>query len=162
QRLSSRVLAGRTAELDQLLAAATRCADGSPSVVLVGGEAGIGKSRLVAELAARVTDDGAARVLWGQCADLEEATIPLLPVVNAVSDLDGDDLVPATALGGAASSQLGAAPTARLHALVLDRLAGAAAQEPVVLVVEDVHWADRSTLDLLAFLARRLREEHVL
>jgi DNA-binding CsgD family transcriptional regulator/tetratricopeptide (TPR) repeat protein len=162
QRLSSRAFAGRTGELAQLLAALARCAEGSPAVVLVGGDAGIGKSRLIAELAARAADDGEVRVLWGQCADLEEAAIPLLPLANAFRDV-GDDLL-ATAMPRAVSpsAQLSAAPAARLHTLVLDHLAQASASAPVLLLLEDIHWADRSTLDVLAFLARRLRHEHVL
>ena len=57
----------------------------------------------------------------------------------------------------ATSAQLVGGPIARLHALVLDRLERAAAASPVLLVLEDLQWADRSTLDLVAFLARRLR-----
>src|SRR5262249_37273041 len=53
-------------------------------------------------------------------------------------------------------------PAAGLHPLILDRLAEAAAQAPILLLVEDLHWADRSTLELLAFLARRMRDERIL
>jgi DNA-binding CsgD family transcriptional regulator/tetratricopeptide (TPR) repeat protein len=157
QRLSSRVFAGRAAELGELVAALDRAVYGQPSMVLVGGEAGIGKSRLLAELAARAADE--ARVLWGQCAALDEAVIPLLPVAEALSDLaggDGDLL----ATDGTTRERLAAAPAGRLHAAVLDRLGRASA--PVLLALEDIHWADRSTLDLLAFLARRLRSEQLL
>jgi DNA-binding CsgD family transcriptional regulator/tetratricopeptide (TPR) repeat protein len=160
QRLSSRVFAGRATELRELAAAMERAIDGHPSMVLVGGEAGIGKSRLVAELAARAAD-GATRVLRGQCAGLEDAVIPLLPIAEALSDLADDDAArDLLATVGPSSAQLVAAPAARLHAAVLDRLASASA--PLLLVLEDIHWADRSTLDLLAFLARRLRTEQIL
>ena len=72
-------------------AAMTRAADGAPGVVLLGGEAGIGKSRLLSELATRAVDGG-VRVLRGQCVSLEEAAIPLLPVADALRDLgeEGD------------------------------------------------------------------------
>jgi DNA-binding CsgD family transcriptional regulator len=156
QRLSSGVLAGRATELGELVAALDRAIDGSPSVVLIGGEAGIGKSRLVAELAARADD--ATRVMWGQCAALDDAVIPLLPVAEALAEPgDSDVLAP-----GPAGAQLGAARAARMHAAVLDRLVVASTAAPVLLVLEDIHWADRSTLDLLAFLARRLRAEPIL
>jgi DNA-binding CsgD family transcriptional regulator len=143
-RLSSRVFAGRAAELGELVAALERAIDGQPSLMLVGGEAGMGKSRLLEELAARAADR-AARLLWGQCAALDDAVIPLLPVTEA--------------LGGLPDDAATASP-ARLHAAVLDGLRHASA--PVLLALEDIHWADRSTLDLLAFLARRLRGEQVL
>jgi DNA-binding CsgD family transcriptional regulator/tetratricopeptide (TPR) repeat protein len=167
QRVSSRVFAGRAGELGELVADMKQAAAGVPLVALVGGEAGIGKSRLLAELAARVADDD-ARVLWGQCASLEGAAIPLLPVTDALSDLEaGDDAervleAAALPLARSASAQFGAGPVARLHALVLGLLDRTSAAVPVLLVLEDLHWADQSTLDLLAFLARRLRRERIL
>jgi predicted ATPase len=82
QRVSSPVFAGRADELAELVAAMTRAAEGTPGVVLVGGEAGVGKSRLLSELAALGVQDG-LRVLLGQCVGLDEATIPLLPVTGA-------------------------------------------------------------------------------
>jgi DNA-binding CsgD family transcriptional regulator len=167
QRLSSRIFAGRARELAELLEAMEQATAGVPIVALVGGEAGIGKSRLLAELAARAADGG-SRVLHGQCANLDEAAIPLLPVADALSDLraDGDAEhvleAAAPAMAEAASAQFAAGPVARLHALVLDRLETASASVPVLLVLEDLHWADQSTLDLVAFLARRLRRERIL
>jgi DNA-binding CsgD family transcriptional regulator len=159
QRLSSGVLAGRATELGELVAAMDRAIDGTPSVVLIGGEAGIGKSRLVAELAARADD--ATRVMWGQCAALDDAVIPLLPVAEALSEAGDADARDVLATGPA-TAQLVGAPAARMHAAVLDRLGVASTAAPVLLVLEDIHWADRSTLDLLAFLARRLRTEQIL
>jgi DNA-binding CsgD family transcriptional regulator len=162
QRVSSSVFAGRARELDELVTAMDRAAEGQPGVVLVGGEAGIGKSRLLAELAAQAPER-AVRVLWGQCAGLEEAAIPLLPVASALSGLPGEgttaDLL---AAAGKTSATLVLEPSARLHALVLNRLSGASSSDPVLLALEDIHWADRSTLDLLAALARHLRDEHLL
>ena len=146
--LSSRVFAGRTSELGALAAALARAADGSPTVALVGGEAGIGKSRLLAEFAARAPE-GNARVLWGHCAGLEEAAIPLLPIVTALADLPDDEGGPD--LRGT-----------RVHPLVVDRLERASASAPVLLLVEDIQWADRSTLDLLTFLGRRLRSARIM
>jgi DNA-binding CsgD family transcriptional regulator len=146
QRVSSSVFAGRASELGELSAAMARAADGAPGVVLLGGEAGIGKSRLLSELEARAQRDG-VRVLRGQCVSLEEAAIPLLPVADVLRDLSGDDQL----LAGRIS-----------HALVRDRLERAAASSPVLVALEDVQWADRSTLDLVGFLARRLRDERIL
>jgi DNA-binding CsgD family transcriptional regulator len=165
RRLSSQVFAGRAGEIDELVGAMAHAKDGSPTVVLIAGDAGIGKSRLLAELAARAADDE-VRVAWGQCAGLEDAAIPLLPVANALSELadddPGDTAGDLLALARPANAPLTAQPSARLHAAVLNRLARASTSGPTVLVLEDIHWADRSTLALLAFLARHLRGERLL
>ncbi|HEX5898627.1 MAG TPA: ATP-binding protein [Solirubrobacteraceae bacterium] len=162
QRVSSPVFVGRTNELAELIAAMTRAAEGAPGLVLVGGEAGVGKSRLISELATRAVHGG-LRVAVGQCVGLDEATIPLLPVADALRGLAeaGAPDLPSAAVAPAGGA-LAEGPSSRLHVLVLDRLADAAAAGPVVLVIEDVHWADRSTLELLRFLARRLRDERIL
>jgi DNA-binding CsgD family transcriptional regulator/tetratricopeptide (TPR) repeat protein len=155
-RVSSPVFVGRAAELDELAAAMAQAREGAPSLQLVGGEPGVGKSRLAAELSARVGADG-DRLLIGQCVGLDEATIPLLPVIDALRGLDDG----AEELSGAVPAS-GGQPPAGLHPLILERLADAAEQAPILLVVEDLHWADRSTLELLAFLARRMRDERIL
>ncbi len=157
-RVSSPVFVGRADELGELVAAMAGARAGTPGLVLVGGEAGVGKSRLVAELSAYASADG-DQILAGQCVGFEEATIPLLPVIDALRGLDdgAQDLLD-TRLAPVSA----AGPPAGLHPLVLDRLAAAAATAPILLIVEDVHWADRSTLELLAYLARRLRDERVL
>ena len=126
----------------------TRAAEGTPGLVLVGGEAGVGKSRLLSELAAWGVNDGLRGVLLGQCVELDEATIPLLPVADALGGLAADGALdlPSAAVGPAGGT-LAEGPSSRLHVVVLDRLAEAAAADPIVLVIEDVHWADRSTLE---------------
>jgi DNA-binding CsgD family transcriptional regulator len=154
-RVSSPVFVGRAAELDELVAAMAQAREGAPSLVLVGGEAGVGKSRLASELTARAGAEG-DRILVGQCVGFDEAAIPLLPVIDALRGLDGGaEELPVVAPAG------GGRP-AGLHPLILDRLAEASADTPILLVVEDLHWADRSTLELLAFVARRMREERIL
>ena len=157
-RVSSPVFVGRADELGELVAAMAGARAGTPGFVLVGGEAGVGKSRLVAELITHATADG-DQILAGQCVGFDEATIPLLPVIDALRGLDdgAQDLLE-TRLAPVSA----AGPPAGLHPLVLDRLAAAAAAAPILIVVEDIHWADRSTLELLAYLARRLRDERVL
>jgi DNA-binding CsgD family transcriptional regulator/tetratricopeptide (TPR) repeat protein len=157
-RVSSPVFVGRADELGELVAGMAAARAGTPGLVLVGGEAGVGKTRLVGELTAYASADG-VQILAGQCVGFDEATIPLLPVIDALRGLDdgAQDLLES----GFASVNV-EGPPAGLHPLVLDRLAVAAAAAPILLIVEDVHSADRSTLGLLAYLARRLRDERVL
>ena len=158
-----------------------RAEDGEPVVVLVGGEAGIGKSRLVRELADRARERGDL-VLEGGCVSLgSDEGLPFAPIAEALRGLARisnreilDGLIdPATRelarlvpelLDDPRDIPSDAPPEwaqTRLFELtiLLERLGR---RRPVTLVVEDVHWADRSTRDLLAFLARRLRDERVL
>jgi predicted ATPase len=177
-RVASPTLVGRIEELQVLEAARRRAADGEPAVVLVGGEAGIGKTRLVTELAARCATDG-TRVLQGGCVPVGEGALPYAPIVEALRALLGDVGVAAVhalvgpfwpelarllpALGAADHiAPPDQAAQARLFELMLGLLGRLGEQAPLVLVVEDLHWADRSTRDLLAFLVRNLRRERVL
>ena len=76
-------LIGRASELDALAAALTRVAEGSPEIVIVAGEAGIGKTRLIAEFADRAAASGAL-VLQGACLDLAEGGMPYAPLTEAL------------------------------------------------------------------------------
>jgi DNA-binding CsgD family transcriptional regulator len=114
---------------------------GRGRLVLVGGEAGVGKTALVTEFAGRHRQ--AARVLWGACDPLTTPR-PLGPLADV-----------APALGGRLDQLLGdEAPREVLFGALLERLR--VSRVVTVLVVEDVHWADEATLDLLRFLARRI------
>jgi predicted ATPase len=177
-RVASPTFVGRIEELQTLEAARRRAANGEPAVVLVGGEAGVGKTRLVAELTARCATDGTP-VLAGGCVPVGEGALPYAPIVAALRALVADVGVGAVrelvgpswpelarllpALGDPGRTVLAdhAAQT-RLFELLLGLLGRLSEQAPVVLVIEDLHWADRSTRDLLAFLVRNLRRERVL
>ena len=176
-RVASPAFVGRIEELQTLEAARKRAADGEPAVVLVGGEAGVGKTRLVAELTGRCAADG-IRVLSGGCIPVGEGTLPYAPLVEALRALLADlgagqmrtligpswpefaHLLPG--LGEPGRDLLGQATQTRLFELLLGLLRQLSDQAPLVLVIEDVHWADRSTRDLLSFLVRNLRRERVL
>lgn len=173
----SPVLVGREPELARIRAALTRTGAGDARVVLVGGEAGVGKSRL---LDAAFTGAGSdVRVLTGGCIELGGEGLPLVPLVEALrtlvrttspAELDGflgparrelarllpeltsDDATPAP----------GAGSTAQLFELVLGVLGRLGQDRPLVLIVEDLHWADRTTLDLVAFLVRALQGTRVM
>ncbi|TFV90009.1 helix-turn-helix transcriptional regulator [Blastococcus sp. CT_GayMR16] len=172
----SPVLVGRESELRQLRSALRRTVAGEPGVVLVGGEAGVGKSRL---LDAALGSATGVTVLTGGCIEVGGESLPFVPLVEALRTLarttPADDL---DRLLGPARRELarllpelapddepaGTAPgsTAQLFELLLGVLGRVGAQQPLVLVVEDLHWADRSTLDLVAFLVRALQGTRVL
>jgi DNA-binding CsgD family transcriptional regulator len=186
--LTSPTLVGRTEELARLAAAGERAAAGTPTVVLVGGEAGVGKTRLAGEAAAAARRAGAT-VLVGGCVELGGEGVPFAPMIEAlrafVRDLDGPALarllpgrtrselsrllpeLGGVADGGAEPDRLFTAPgpwsdQGRLFELLLGLLERLGEEGPAVLLVEDLHWADRSTRDLLAFLHRNLRRGRLL
>ena len=176
-RAVSPVFAGREAELRVLASAFDDAAGGLPGTVLVGAEAGGGKSRLVSEFAAQVA--GRALVLAGGCVELSAAGLPYAPFTAALRQLVRERGAAGVAalLGGRDTGELaallpefGAPPAgadpdmarARLFELVLALLEALAEPRPLVLVVEDVHWAERCARDLLSFLIRNLQHAAVL
>ena len=149
-------IVGRVAERKALLAAYARVVAGCPQVLLITGAAGIGKTRLVEELCAQAeAAAGGARVLLGESAPLAGAALAYGPFVDALRDQAGwllaDDGTPDML-----------AARHRLFVRVLELLTGLAASSPVVLALEDLHWADDSSRELLAFLAVRLRDQPVM
>ncbi|GAA2589885.1 AAA family ATPase [Actinomadura fulvescens] len=172
-------LIGRRAELGELTGALDRAAAGQAGVVLVSGDAGVGKSRLVAELAALARTRGAA-VLTGLCAELGEG-MPYLPLTDALWTAARDPLaspaerqalrdalddrpVLARLLPDGGGQPAGTAPDVaqqQLFGAVLGLLGELSADRPVLLVLEDLHWADASTRHLLVFLSRVLQRERV-
>ncbi|MFL6066020.1 MAG: AAA family ATPase [Friedmanniella sp.] len=175
-------LIGRDAELRALTEAAGLGATARSGVVLLSGDAGIGKSRLIAALTARGADAG-WRVAVGHCLDLGGSPLPYLPFTEIVGRLAGTRpellrqlaerwpavrrLLPARSGPGdprePAATDPAAEPVDRgaffesLHA-VLAELGRAA---PLLVVIEDLHWADRSTCDLLSYLFTRRFSEPV-
>ncbi|MFI7400688.1 ATP-binding protein [Streptomyces sp. NPDC049541] len=131
----------REPELARLATAAREAADGAGSVLLVFGEAGIGKSSLVRAMPDRLP--GQARVLVGQCDDLATRR-PLGPFRDLVGSV-GAELARAVTEGG---------DRHRVYEALHGELA--VTPHPAVLVVEDVHWADEASLDALRFLVRRM------
>ena len=161
-------LVGRAEHLATLDSALDRVRTGGSSTLLIGGEAGIGKSRLVSEFAAGAGAAG-ARVLAGGCLDLGADGLPYAPFAavlrELVRDLGADGvaaLLPAHAtrefarllpeFGEADREADPAVARARLFEQMLTLLEHLAEAGPVVLIIEDAHWADPSTRDLTAFL----------
>ncbi|SCE88550.1 Predicted ATPase [Micromonospora viridifaciens] len=179
-RAASTVLVGRQQELAGLREALGRARAGEPTTALVGGEAGVGKTRLLEEFGALATAAG-VRVLVGQCLELGEAGLPFAPFAAALREVLRHDGPAAFAGYEAEFARLlpelarvpaGAAPPAGLPAsdtprgylfdLVADLFRRIAEDRPLVLVIEDLHWADRSTRDLIGFLVRAARGARLL
>jgi predicted ATPase len=173
---------GRTQELAWLRELLARAADGQAPVAVIGGEAGIGKTRLVDQLATTASEQG-VRVLRGGCVPLGEEGVPFAPVTEALRSLAGAlDAAELEAVAGpartelsqllpdlawtvepvAANARIAGASQGRLFELLLGVVERLAQRAPLLWVMEDLHWADRSTRDLLAFLAASLRSGRVL
>jgi DNA-binding CsgD family transcriptional regulator len=142
---------GRLRELAELECALDATRAGSGATVLVAGEAGIGKTRLASELGRRARDGG-FEVLLGRSIDLVGTELPYQPFVEALRPL-GE---PRQVDGQSPGSQL------RVFEETLALLTDRASSAPVLLVLEDLHWADTSTLDLVVFLSHNVDDQPVL
>jgi DNA-binding CsgD family transcriptional regulator/tetratricopeptide (TPR) repeat protein len=142
---ASEVFVGRAHELGELERVLDAARAGSGATVLVAGEAGIGKTRLSAELTRRARDAG-FEVLLGRSIDLVGTELPYQPLVEALRPLGQ----PWQVDGQTPGSQL------RVFEETVALLTEHAASTPVLLVLEDLHWADTSTLDLVVFLAHNV------
>ncbi|WP_327318047.1 helix-turn-helix transcriptional regulator [Streptomyces sp. NBC_01235] len=170
-RSVSPVFVGRADELDTLNAALSRAAAGEPQALLIGGEAGVGKTRLVEEFATAARRRGAV-VAVGGCVEIGADGLPFAPFSTALRALRRtlpDELAAAGAgqeeelarllpeLGVAASGRHDEEGMARLFELTARLLERVAADRTVVVALEDLHWADASTRHLLSYLLRTLR-----
>jgi DNA-binding CsgD family transcriptional regulator len=177
--LATSPFVGRAEELGRLDATLDRAERDQPRVVLLAGDAGVGKTRLLLAFADRARRRG-VRVLAGGCVELGDIGVAYLPVVDALRAL-AEDPEEAALLASIATTAPGlgrllpgigpAGPPAAPAGDGLDRLqvldavravlVGRSQRSPVVLVLEDLHWADRATRDLVAYLARTLRSGRV-
>jgi len=181
-RPAVRRFVGRATELAQLAALVDLAAAGQPGVAIVSGDAGVGKTRLLEELVARSRTAGHT-VLLGACVQFGDFALPYVPIVDALHALeaspDGALLLRAEAARRPVLTRLlphlvEAGDTSRhrdelaeglaqvqlfeaLHGIVV----ALAETAPVLFVIEDLHWADRSTRDFIAFLARTVRSGRV-
>ena len=176
-RVTSSHFVGRTGELAELDRALREAAGESPVVVLLGGESGVGKTRLVREFERRSSEDDAL-VLRGEAVEEADGELPYAPLIGALRPLVRARHPALDALGRGSRAQLAALlpgldeevavkdgndPSAQLRLFegLLELLDLLSEERPVVLVLEDLHWADRSTRTFVDFLARSLRRERV-
>jgi DNA-binding CsgD family transcriptional regulator len=179
---SSPIIVGRDDELARIDRALDAAAAGAPVLLLVRGEAGIGKSRLVREAVARARARGSP-VLHGACLDLGGEGFPYLPVVEALRGLARETspkqlralIGPALPDLAALLPELGsgedvadgpaqrrpAIDRARLFERFLGFLGRLGAIAPAVAIIEDVQWIDPATHDLVTFLVRNVTSEHL-
>jgi predicted ATPase/DNA-binding CsgD family transcriptional regulator len=180
-RLTSSRFVGRVGELAELELALREVSRGNPVVVLVGGESGVGKTRLVGELERRLGESGErSLVLRGESVQQRDGELPYAPLLSALRPLVRErnpaferltpmsrselaSLLPALRPEGRAEGRDGgdASGQVRLFEALLELLDLLSEEAPLVLVLEDMHWADRSTRAFTAFLARSLRQERV-
>jgi DNA-binding SARP family transcriptional activator/type II secretory pathway predicted ATPase ExeA/tetratricopeptide (TPR) repeat protein len=174
---SPSVFVGRLAELERLEDALARAKNRERQIVCVTGEAGLGKTTLVQAFLAVAADDRSVRVAHGRCIEHHGASEAYLPVLEALGRLcgepEGDRLARLLAaraptwlvqLPGLVSSaeltrihqQVVGATRERMLREMVDLLDELAADRTLVLVLEDMHWSDYSTLDLLTALAQRV------
>jgi DNA-binding CsgD family transcriptional regulator/tetratricopeptide (TPR) repeat protein len=176
RRVSCPTLIGRTAELARLEAALAQARSGSSVLLFVSGDAGIGKSRLIETFADRARDEDAI-VFSGACLDLAEGAAPYAPFVAALrplaDELNDEQLAHVL---GESQRELGAllpelcgrppnrrdgAERGRLYELALGLFRRMAALHPAVLILEDLHWIDPASADLLRMLGGNLRRAGV-
>ncbi|SDG46445.1 regulatory protein, luxR family [Sinosporangium album] len=177
-RLVSPVFVGRESELSSLAEALEQSRSHTASAVLLGGEAGIGKTRLVQRFSEQAAREG-AHVLAGGCVELSSEGLAYAPFTAALRQLvreTGTEGIQALLPEGASRDFARLLPEfgtpdgdvetgigrARLFEQFLTLLERLAEHRPVLLVIEDIHWADRSSRDLIAFLSRNLRAAPVL
>ncbi|WP_395294272.1 AAA family ATPase [Kitasatospora hibisci] len=174
----SPVFVGRGSEITELTDALRRAGAGSPQTVLIGGEAGVGKTRLLEEFLdrARSAGGGVAATVGG-CPEVGAEGLPYAPLATALRRLHrslGAELEAAAAgleghlarllpdfgeEDGGPNDEYGRARLFEHTARLFERLG---ADRTLVLAVEDLHWADRSTRELLAYLVRTLHRARVL
>ncbi|MGW2305097.1 helix-turn-helix transcriptional regulator [Streptomyces sp. NPDC001809] len=175
-RSVSPVFVGRAGELTALTEALSRATAGEPQALLIGGEAGVGKTRLIEEFLDTACARGAVVALGG-CVELGADGLPFAPFAAALRSLrrrlpeelsaaaDGQQAELARLLPELGDPGSHESPdedsTARLFELTVRLLERLAADRTIVLVLEDLHWADASTRHLLTYLLRTLRRGRI-
>src|SRR5580692_8255391 len=166
-------MVGRDDELGRLLTLLDDAESGRSVAALVSGDAGVGKTRLIGEVT-RLAAGRGFTVLSGQCAELGDS-VPYLPLADALRGAAASSgvrdalssrpalsrLLPEGGDGQVSHEDRSGLARQQMFGGVLGLLTELAAAAPVLLVLEDLHWADASTRDLVTFLSRMLHRERV-
>lgn len=139
--VARRLLVGRAGEVEAVIGLVDGAVQGEAGALLISGEAGVGKTALVREASEQV--GGVADVLWAPCLPLTSLAVPFLSLTSALRAWASGRQVPVPVLGG--SGEEGPAG----FDVWLD---GQCRQRPMVLVVDDLQWADQSSLDVLMYV----------
>ena len=178
--MSAPAMIGRDSDLSRLEERLDGVREGAPFTVIIGGEAGIGKTRLIREFERRLPAD--VRLLAGQCVDLGSVAAPYAPVKTALRTLVAEEgaerVLEAVGPGRAAlvallpelaaseSGEIGTPgagiASGQLHEGIAVLLETFSRERPIVFVIEDLHWIDAASLTLLRFLMRALESSRVL
>lgn len=170
RRMTSSQMVGRTAAVDQLLTALASARAGEPRHVVIGGEAGVGKTRLLTR-AREIASEQGCRVLLGGCVAVGDAALPFAPYAEILRSLIAEEGAPTiAALTGRSTADLsrlapalsareatsedGLWAQARLYEALLDLFGRLAGRAPLVVQIEDLHWADAETLAATSYLLR--------
>jgi ATP/maltotriose-dependent transcriptional regulator MalT len=182
-RLTSNHFVGRVGELAELQLAVREASSGRPALVLLGGDSGVGKTRLVGELEQRLASEAngpvAPLILRGDTVEQADGELPYAPLLSALRPLVRARHPALASLSAGSRTQLAtilpgldeeprprddrSSPSdqVRLFEAALELIDRLTESAPLVLILEDMHWADRSTRTFAAFLARSLRQERV-
>jgi DNA-binding winged helix-turn-helix (wHTH) protein/tetratricopeptide (TPR) repeat protein len=163
-----RTLVGRSAERAELSAAAAEAARGRGRLLCITGEPGLGKTTLIEQFVAETSSEARRHVLRGRCSERLAGVGSYLPILEALDDLLGGESaeLAASILRSAAPSwdALTRADAAAVEAASPERLKRELVafcqrlcrDAPAVLIIDDLHWADTSTTDLLCYLGHRI------